>query len=300
MSDDRLDATVTWRQLWAETADAVSDRSTARWLCEVASASVDGDEFLARLDEAATERMVSHLDSMVARYRTGEPLQYVLGEWSFRHITLSVDRRVLIPRPETELVADIAIGLAARCEPTRTVADLGTGSGAIGLSMAYELPRQGTEVWITDASVDAIDVARANLAGIGPAAANVRVAHGSWFSALPHALQFDVIVSNPPYVAVGSPDLDAGVGEWEPASALFAGADGLDDIRILAAGAPDRLRPGGALVLEIGADQGRAVDHLLRGAGLVDVEIRKDLNDHDRVAIARRSTSALGRGVAIN
>ena len=288
MNAHRPDDTVTWRQLWAETADAVGDRNQARWLCEVASASVDGDEFLARLDEPATERMVSHLDTMVARYRTGEPLQYVLGEWSFRHITLSVDRRVLIPRPETELVAEIAIELAAQCEPTRTVADLGTGSGAIGLSMAYELPRQGTEVWITDASVDAIDVARANLAGIGPAAANVRVAHGSWFEALPHGVQFDVIVSNPPYVAVGSPDLDAAVGEWEPASALFAGADGLEEIRVLAAGAPHRLRPGGALVLEIGADQGPAVDDVLRRAGLVDVEVCKDLSERDRVAIARR------------
>jgi len=288
MTADGFDETVTWKQLWAETADAVGDRSRARWLCEVASASVDGDEFLARLDEPATERMVSHLDTMVARYRTGEPLQYVLGEWSFRYITLSVDPRVLIPRPETELVTEIAIGLAARCEPTRTVADLGTGSGAIGLSMAYELPRQGTEVWITDASSDAIDVARANLAGIGPAAANVRVAHGSWFDALPPGVSFDVIVSNPPYVAVGSPDLDADVGEWEPAGALFAGVDGLDDIRVLAAGAPDRLRPGGALVLEIGADQGRAVDDALRRAGFVDVEIRKDLSDRDRVAVARR------------
>jgi release factor glutamine methyltransferase len=286
--DDPATDTVTWRQLWVETADAVGDRNRARWLCEVASASVDGDEFLARLDEPATERMVSHLDMMVARYRTGEPLQYVLGEWSFRHITLSVDRRVLIPRPETELVAEIAIGLAARCEPTRTVADLGTGSGAIGLSMAYELPRRGTEVWITDASVDAIDVARANLAGIGPAAANVRVAQGSWFEALPNDVRFDVIVSNPPYVAVGSPDLDVVVGDWEPASALFAGSDGLDDIRILAAGASDRLRPGGVLVLEIGADQGRAVDDMLRWAGFVDVEIRKDLSDRDRVAIGRR------------
>lgn len=294
MSTDRRDdpATdvVTWRQLWAETADAVGDRNQARWLCEVASASVDGDEFVARLDEPATERMVSHLDTMVARARTGEPIQYVLGEWSFRHITLSVDRRVLIPRPETELVAEIAVGLAANCEPTRRVADLGTGSGAIGLSMAYELPRQGTEVWITDASIDAIDVARANLAGIGPAAANVRVAHGAWFEALPNDTLFDVIVSNPPYVALASPDLDAVVGDWEPPSALFAGVDGLDDIRILAAGASDRLRPGGALVLEIGADQGRAVDELLRRAALVDVEIRKDLSDRDRVAIARRPT----------
>ena len=227
MTIPRDDDTVTWRELLAETADVVGDRTRARWLCEVASASVDGDEFLRRLDEAATIRMVSHLDSMVARYRTGEPLQYVLGEWSFRHITLSVDRRVLIPRPETELVAEVAIGLASQCDPTRLVADLGTGSGAIGLSMAYELPRLGTEVWITDASADAIDVARANLAGIGPAAANVRVAHGSWFDALPDGTEFDVIVSNPPYVAVGSPDLEPDVGAWEPADALFAGHDGL-------------------------------------------------------------------------
>ncbi len=290
MNAEYSDATVTWRALWSETAEALGDRVRARWLCEVASASLDGDEFLSRLDEAATVRMVAHLDSMVARYRNGEPLQYVLGEWSFRHITLSVDRRVLIPRPETELVAEVAIELAGRFGPTRTVADLGTGSGAIGLSMAYELPRVGTEVWITDASADAIDVARANLAGIGPAAVNVRVAHGSWFDALPDAREFDVIVSNPPYVAVGSPDLEPDVGEWEPAGALFAGGDGLDDIRLLAAGALDHLRAGGALVLEIGADQGRAVGNLLEAAGLVAIEIRKDLSNRDRIAVARRPT----------
>ncbi len=280
--------TVTWRELWSETADAVADRAKARWLCEVASASLDGDDFLGHLDEVATVRMVAHLDAMVARYRTGEPLQYVLGEWSFRHLTLAVDRRVLIPRPETELVAEIAIGLAASCSPTRTVADLGTGSGAIGLSMAHELPRQGTVVWITDASADAIDVARANLAGIGPAAANVRVAHGSWFEALPEHTRFDVIVSNPPYVAVGSSDLDPGVGDWEPPGALFAGDDGLDDIRLIAAGALDRLRPGGSLVLEIGADQGRAVEEILRQADLADVEVHRDLSGRDRIAVARR------------
>ena len=280
--------TVTWRELWAETSAVIDDRVEARWLCEVASASVDGDDFVARLDDAATVRMVSHLDSMVARYRSGEPLQYVLGEWSFRHLRLAVDRRVLIPRPETELVAGIAIELAAACGPTRTVADLGTGSGAIGLSMAYELPRQGTEVWITDASTDALDVARANLAGIGPAAANVRVAHGSWFDALPHDVDFDVIVSNPPYVAVGSPDLAAAVGEWEPASALLSGNDGLDDIRLLASGADDHLRPGGSLVLEIGADQGRAVAEILDDAAFAGIEIRSDLTGRDRIAIAHR------------
>lgn len=286
MTDDG--STVTWRELWAQTSDAVDDRVRARWLCEVASASVGGDDFLARLDEPASVRMVSHLDSMVARYRSGEPLQYVLGEWSFRRLTLAVDRRVLIPRPETELVAEVALDHAARFQPTRTVVDLGTGSGAIGLSLAFELPRQGTEVWITDVSTDALDVARANLAGIGPAAANVRVAHGSWFEALPDDMQFDVIAANPPYVAVGSPDLDPGVSDWEPSSALLSGSDGLDDIRVIAAGARDRLRPGGSLVLEIGADQGEAVEDILRGAGLVDVEVRPDLSGRDRIAVAHR------------
>ena len=281
-------ATVVWRELWAQTSDVVGDRARARWLCEVASASIDSDDFLTRLDEPASVRMVSHLDSMVSRYRAGEPLQYVLGEWSFRRLTLAVDRRVLIPRPETELVAQVAIELAAQFSPTRTVADLGTGSGAIGLSLAFELPRQGTVVWITDASADAIDVARSNLAGIGPAAANVRVAHGSWFEALPDDTQFDVIVSNPPYVAVGSPDLDPSVGDWEPSSALVSGSDGLDAIRVLASGAPGRLRPGGSLVLEIGADQGPAVDDVLGRSGLVDVEIRPDFTGRDRIAIARR------------
>jgi release factor glutamine methyltransferase len=281
---------VTWRELWAQTSAAIDDRMQARWCCEVASASLDGDDFLSRLDEPATVRMVAHLDTMVARYRAGEPLQYVLGEWSFRHITLAVDRRVLIPRPETELVAEVAIGLAAACSPTRLVADLGTGSGAIGLSMAVELPRHGTIVWVTDASADAIDVVRSNLAGIGPAAANVRVAHGSWFAALPHDTLFDVIVSNPPYVAVGSPDLDASVAEWEPAGALLSGADGLDDIRAIAAGVTEWLRPAGILVLEIGADQGPAVEEILHRAGLVDVEIRPDLAGRDRIAVAHRPT----------
>lgn len=279
--------TVTWRELWEETANVVGDRMEARWLCEVASASVDGDDFVTRLDEAATVRMVSHLDAMTARRRAGEPLQYVLGEWSFRRITLAVDRRVLIPRPETELVAEVALEKATVTGPQRVVVDLGTGSGAIGLALAHELPRQGTTVWITDASTDALDVARANIAGIGPAGANVRVAHGSWFDALPVEVIADVIVANPPYVAVGSPDLATDVDEWEPHGALFAGADGLDDIRRIVANARARLVAGGWLVLEIGSDQGAAVSGLLTDAGFVDVEIRPDLAGHDRIAVAR-------------
>jgi release factor glutamine methyltransferase len=288
MNAASLDGTITWRELWAETSNLIGDRAHARWLCEVASGSVDGDEFLARLDEPATERMVGHLDAMTARLRGGEPLQYVLGEWSFRRITLAIDRRVLIPRPETELVAEVALTKAAAVGPTRLVADLGTGSGAIGLSIAHELPLDSTMVWITDASTDALDVARANIAGLGPAGVNVRVAHGSWFDALPDDLVFDVVVANPPYVADGSADLEVSVGDWEPHAALFAGPDGLDDIRRIIADAPARLRPGGWLVLEIGADQGDAVANLLSSAGFVDAEIRQDLAGLDRIALGRR------------
>jgi len=284
----RSSETVTWSELWEQTAAAIGDRQHARWLCEVASAATSGDEFLDRLREPATVRMVAHLDAMVARVRGGEPLQYVLGEWSFRRIELAIDRRALIPRPETELVVDAALDKLAGIGPTRTVADLGTGSGAIGLSLAAELPLAGTTVWITDADPDALDLARANTAGIGRKAANVRAEPGSWFEALPDGVAFDAIVSNPPYVAEGSPDLDPSVLEWEPASALFAGPDGLDDIRRLVSEAPAHLAPGGWLVLEIGADQGPAVRELFESAGYREVETRPDLAGHDRIALGRR------------
>jgi release factor glutamine methyltransferase len=278
---------VQWRDLWNETTELINDRTHARWLCEVASSSMTPDEFLAGLDDFATVKMVAHLDSMLARYRTGEPLQYVLGRWSFRRIDLAVDPRVLIPRPETELVAEAALEKAASVNPIRLVADLGTGSGAIGLAMADELSLDGTTVWITDVSTDALDVARSNIAGLGRAAKNVRAVLGSWFEALPPDEKFDVIVANPPYVAVDSPDLEPIVGNWEPAGALFSGHDGLDDIRTIVAGAVDRLRPGGWLVLEIGADQGQQVIELLSRSRYVAVEVRPDLAGLDRVAIAQ-------------
>jgi release factor glutamine methyltransferase len=278
--------TVTWRELLDETGALLDEPTHARWICETASAA-SPDEFRTMLDHPATERAVAHLDAMIARARAGEPIQYVIGSWAFRHLDLAVDERVLIPRPETELVAEISIELARAAGPIRHVADLGTGSGAIGLAMADELPHDGTTVWITDVSTDAVSVARDNLAGLGRSAVNVRVAEGSWFDALPDEIRFDVIVSNPPYVADASVEIEHIVSDWEPAAALFAGPDGLDDLRTIVQGAPRHLRPNGWLVLEHGYDQGDAVRELMAAAGLVDTATRLDLAGHDRVSLGR-------------
>lgn len=289
MKRSQSGGTVDWRNLWRDTAELLGDRARARWICETA-AGATGDEFLGVLDEPATERMVAHLDAMVARVRAGEPLQYVLGRWAFRRLDLLVDRRVLIPRPETELVAGAAIALAAGLPRPLVAVDLGTGSGAIGLALATELPITDVTVWLTDDSADALDVARANVAGIGRPGANVRIAHGSWFKALPAELcgRLGLVVANPPYIADDDPDVEPAVEEWEPPGALFAGRDGLDAIRWIIAAAPDWLQPGGWLVLEIGHQQGHAARTLLGAAGLVDVEVRPDLAGHDRIALARR------------
>ncbi len=287
MSTDRPADAVTWRQVWRQLTPEF-DRAQARWLCEVAS-GCSGAEFLAELDRPATARMMAHLDAMLARARAGEPLQYVLGRWGFRRLDLMVDRRVLIPRPETELVVETALGLVRGQRPL-LVADLGCGSGAIGLALADELPREGTTVWLTDVSSDAIDVARANAAGLGRAAANVRFGYGSWFAPLPATLagSFHLIVSNPPYVAEGSPDLEPIVADYEPAVALYGGADGLDPLRTILAGAGAWLAPGGWLVCEVGADQGAAVRSLANRAGLSSVDVIADLAGRDRILVARR------------
>jgi len=149
----------------------------------------------------------------------------------------------------------------------------------------------GTTVWITDKSEAALAVASANVTGIGRPARNVRVAAGSWFEALPAGERFDVIVSNPPYVADGSPDLEPSVAEWEPVEALLAGPDGLDAIRILVEGAGKHLKENGWLVLEIGADQGQAVRALYERAGFREIEIRQDLAGRDRIALGQTGLS---------
>lgn len=279
---------VTWRELLAEATELLGDEREARFVCEHA-AGLDASEFAGSLAEVVSQQMGKHVQAIIGRRLAGIPLQYAIGRWGFRHLDLMVDERVLIPRPETELVAEAALQKARSTEAPRVIVDLGTGSGAIGLSLAYELPIGSCTVWLTDASSDALHVARANLAGIGRHGAHVRIREGDWFGALPDELRgnVDVIVSNPPYVAVDDPDIDDSVVSHEPHQALFAGPDGLNALRTIIAGAGQWLREGGSLVVEIGHRQAESVRQLLRAANFVEVEIRQDLAGHDRVAIAR-------------
>lgn len=289
------ESTLSWREVAAETEArlstiAESPVAETRWIIERAS-GFEGAEYVLGLDEKVTERGMHFHDLMVERRLAGEPLQYVLGRWGFRTLDLFVDPRVLIPRPETEMVAGVAIDVAKASrsagEDRVLVIDLGTGSGAIGLSVAAEVER--ADVWITDRSADALAVARSNLAGIGRAATRVRVVEGSWFDPLPVDLRgtVDVIVSNPPYIALDD-DVEESVRKWEPSSALFAGREGLDDIRLILDEAITWLCPGGALIIEMDSRQISVVRDLAVALGYVDLETHVDLAGRDRALLARR------------
>ena len=245
------------------------------------------------LDGLVTERGMAHHDAMLARRLAGEPLQYVLGRWEFRTLDLMLDKRVLIPRPETEVVAGLALHEAERIAAagggTVLVADLGTGSGAIGLSIAAECPE--ALVWCTDSSVDALAVARANCTGMGRPAGRVTILEGSWFDALPSEMAgaFDVIVSNPPYVDVAD-ELPAEVVGWEPSEALFAPDSGCADLESLVDGAMRWLAPGGVLVLEMAPGQTMAMADRARTVGFVEVCVHLDLAGRERAVVARVPT----------
>lgn len=290
---ERPDGTVSWRELLAEAEAVLGGRpggalDARRIVEDVAGAT--GAELLDVLDDLVTVRGVARFDALVARRRAGEPLQYVLGHWAFRRLDLFVDRRVLIPRPETELVAEITLAEVDRIARSRTpvrVADLGTGSGALALAVASE--RAVTEVWATDVSDEALAVARANLAALGRSATRVRIGAGSWFAALPADLagRLDVIVSNPPYVADGDV-LDPEVADWEPGLALRAGPRGLDALEVVVAGAGRWLAEDGALVVELAPDQAHVVADLARASGFDAVDVLTDLTGRDRIVRARR------------
>lgn len=284
--DEGAGETTSWIELHRETADRLAMAgidnadAEARWIVERAA----GDPFRVVAEQPATVRSHHHWRLMVERREQGEPLQYVLERWPFRTLELFLDRRVLIPRPETEVVVDAVLE-----EHTRVggpVVDLGTGSGAIALSVAVERP--GTEVWGVERSSGALAVARANCTGLGRRAGSVRLVEGSWFDPLPDTLAggVGVVVSNPPYVC-DDDALDPVVDDWEPAEALRAGSDGLDDIRVIVDGATRWLAPGGALVVEHGADQGPDAAALARAAGYSQVRVGTDLAGRDRYLVAR-------------
>ena len=275
--------TTTWREVYEAAAARLGSKHDARRIVERA-----GAEYPLGLDDPVPVRAVPFAEGMIERRAAGEPLQYVIERWGFRQLDLLVDKRVLIPRPETEVVVEVALREARRLGLEGLVAvDLGTGSGAIALSLALELP--GVEVWGTDVSADALAVARANLAGIGTlAATRVRLVQGSWFTALPaeDRGRFGLIVSNPPYVAT-TDDLPAEVADWEPTAALISGPTGMEALLQLVGEAPAWLRRPGTLVLECAPHQadvlaGQAVD-----AGATEVDVELDLAGRQRCVAAR-------------
>ena len=279
--------TTTWRALLRSAEQALGSVREARWLVERAS-GWEGGELWRHVDDLAPTRAVAFLDGMVVRRRAGEPLQYVLGRWSFRGLDLLVDRRVLIPRPETEMVAGAAVVAARTVGGARpTVVDLGTGSGAIGLAVAAEVPR--ARVWATDVSPEALAVARANVAGSGSAVGTrVRLLEGDWWDALPDELRgrVDVVVSNPPYVG-GDEDLPAEVEDWEPGPALRAGPTGREALEVIVGGAPAWLARPGVLVVELAPHQAEAVADFARRAGFAAVHVVDDLAGRRRALVAR-------------
>jgi release factor glutamine methyltransferase len=293
---------VTWNELVEEAtkrflaAEIPDPEASARWIGQEATGH-DGAEWLDLGRRPATERQLAAFDQMVERRLRGEPLQYVLGSWGFRSLDLFVDRRVLIPRPETEVVAKHAsdelsrlltpdgAGRPAMATTDLVVVDLGTGSGAIGLSLAMDHP--GIGLWLTDFSADALAVARANLAGIGRAGATVRIAEGSWFEALPAELagRVGLVVSNPPYVA-SETDLEPQVARWEPKLALMAGRDGLAHLIHLVDESPGWLTADGALVIEMAPDQIETMAERAE-ARFEQVQTVLDLAGRGRAIVAR-------------
>lgn len=232
---------------------------------------------LAAADQAAFE-------TLLARRMAGEPVAYLTGRRGFWTLDLEVDPATLIPRPETERLVELALERLPS-DQSLQLADLGTGSGAIALALASERPQ--AQVLATDASPGALAVAARNAAR--HELRNVCFAEGGhdWYAPLQGA-RFDLIASNPPYIASDDPHLDQGDLRFEPASALASGVDGLDDIRRIVDGGQAHLRPGGWLLIEHGWDQGAAIRALFDAAGFAEVQTAQDLEQRDRITLGRR------------
>ena len=291
---DPDDSTVSWREFMYEATQRLhrmgfeTAEIDARRIVERA-AGIEPADLHQSIDQPATRMAAARFDALVARRERGEPLQYVIGQWGFRTLDLHVDERVLIPRPETEIVAGLAIAeVEQHSAPDREVliADLGTGSGAIALAVAVECPR--ARVYATDRSVAALNVARANLAGLGRAATRVTIHEGSWFDALSETIRgsLDVVVANPPYVA-DDESLPDEVANWEPSSALRAGPRGTEDIESLIDEVGDWLRPDGVFIVELAPHQAESMADRAGDLGF-ETTIRADLSGRDRALVVRR------------
>ncbi len=229
----------------------------------------------------ATQRQA--FGALCVRRTAGEPLAYLVGEKAFHGLVLQVDANVLVPRPDTEVLVDWAIELLAGADAgakQARVVDLGTGSGAIALAVKHAC--SGASVLATDISEAALSIARANAKRLG---LDVAMQPGAWWQAL-DGQRFDLVLSNPPYIAGGDPHLAA--LRHEPLLALTPGGDGLDALREIAARANEHLAPGGWLLLEHGWDQADAVTSLLRAQGFVDIQTRRDLGRRPRCTGGKR------------
>jgi release factor glutamine methyltransferase len=233
----------------------------------------------AHRDDLAPESAAAAFRSLVDKRAAGEPVAYLTGQRGFWRFDLAVSPATLIPRPETELLVELAVERLPGDRPLR-IADLGTGSGAIALALAFERPR--AHVVATDASAAALDIARANATALQ--LRNVEFREGDWFAPLAGE-RFDLIASNPPYIALGDPHLDEGDLRFEPASALSSGPDGLDALRAITGRAPAHLGDHGWLLVEHGWDQGGAVRGLFAAVGFIEVETARDLEGRDRVTL---------------
>ena len=288
---------LTWRSLWSRTARLVG-ATEARRVVERA-AECEALDWIGALDQPAGAKGISAVAGMVDRLQSGEPLQYVLGRWGFRGLDLIVDTRALIPRPETEQVVDQALAEMARTAG-RVVADLGTGGGAIALSLLKETAR--SEIWAVDSSVEAISLATENLSAVtnqqiespickehlDPARAHFLV--GSWYEALPERLQgeIDLVVSNPPYVSEDEiVDLPPQVWEWEPRNALVAGPTGREAIAAVLECAPTWLARPGVAVVEIAPGQADQALEMACRFGFDFADVRLDLAGRPRTLVAR-------------
>jgi len=233
-------------------------------------------------DDVLAPAQVTGFERLLERRLAGEPVAYLLGHRGFWRFDLAVTPATLIPRPETERLVELALERLPDGRPLR-VADLGTGTGAIALAIAFERPL--AQVVATDASAAALAIAQGNAKALG--LSRVEFREGDWFGPLAGE-RFDLIASNPPYIAQDDAHLTQGDLRFEPASALASGVDGLDDIRRIAAAAPTHLRDGGWLLVEHGWDQGDAVREIFSNAGLEGVETVQDWERRDRVTLGHR------------